>query len=139
MEAFRKAIFAWALVPLFTGAMAILVGPPFWGLVGMELSAAGFSDPILDSQVRFLGTVWLGYGVLICVCARDLQKYAGLLRGALLLVLLGGIARLASIALVGMPGSTPGVLIITTVLIAELLLMPALLWWQQKLVQSPPG
>jgi hypothetical protein len=103
MEAFKKGILAWAVVPLITGAIAILVGPPFWRLVGMELSAPGFSDPILDSQVRFLGTVWFGYGVLMCVCARDLKKYAGLLRTALLLVFLGGIARLASIAVVGMP------------------------------------
>jgi hypothetical protein len=53
----------------------------------------------------------------------------------LLLVFLGGIARLASIAVVGMPGSIPGVLIISTVLIAELLLMPALLWWQRRVMQ----
>jgi hypothetical protein len=135
MEAFKKGILAWAVVPLITGAIAILVGPPFWRLVGMELSAPGFSDPILDSQVRFLGTVWFGYGVLMCVCARDLKKYAGLLRTALLLVFLGGIARLASIVVVGMPGSIPGVLIISTVLIAELLLMPALLWWQRRVMQ----
>lgn len=139
MEAFKKAIIAWAVVPLFTGTMAILVGPAFWKLVGMELSAPGFSDPILDSQVRFLGTIWLGYGVLMCLCARDLQNYAGLLRGALLLVFLGGIARLLSIAVVGIPGNTPGVLIITTVLIAELLLMPALLWWQHRVMQLQPG
>jgi hypothetical protein len=77
MEAFKKGILAWAVVPLITGAIAILVDPPFWRLVGMELSAPGFSDPTLDSQVRFLGTVWFGYGVLMCVCARDLKKYAG--------------------------------------------------------------
>ncbi len=132
MEAFKKAILAWALVPLFTGCMAILVGPPFWRLVGMQLSAPGFSDPILDSQVRFLGTIWLGYGVLLCACARDLERYSGVLRGALFLVFLGGIARLASIAVVGIPDTAPGVLIIVTVLVAELLLMPALLWWQHR-------
>ena len=135
MQAFRNAILAWALVPLVTSVMAILIGPAFWQAVGLELSKAGISDPILDSQVRFLGTIWFGYGVLLCVCASDLDKYGRLLRGALFLVFLGGVARLASIAQVGMPGSSAGTAIITVVLIAELVLMPLLIWWQRKLWQ----
>ena len=86
MKAFKNAIVVWALIPLFTGAMAILLGPSFWQNAGLELSPAGISDPMLDSQVRFLGTIWFGYGVLLCVCISDLQKYANLLRGALFLV-----------------------------------------------------
>ena len=139
MKAFKNAIVVWALIPLFTGAMAILLGPSFWQNAGLELSPAGISDPLLDSQVRFLGTIWFGYGVLLCVCVRDLQKYANLLRGALFLVFLAGIARLVSVAQVGVPDSSAGLLIITAVLIAELVLMPLLIWWQYRVIPKEPA
>jgi hypothetical protein len=135
MKSFKNAILVWALIPLFTGVMAILLGPSFWQNAGLELSAAGISDPMLDSQVRFLGTIWFGYGVLLCVCVSDLEKYANLLRGALFLVFLAGIARLVSVAQVGMPDSSAGSLTITAVLVAELVLMPVLIWWQYRVVR----
>lgn len=132
MKAFKTAVFIWALLPLLTGLMDIIVGPSAWAGVGVMLSPAGFADQVLDSQVRFLGTLWFGYGVLLLCCIRQPQKYAAILRGALAIIFIGGIARLISIAQAGMPETESGRGFIVVALVIELILMPALLWWQHR-------
>lgn len=133
MKAFRITVLIWALLPLVTGLVDVLVGPSAWQGIGANLSERDFVDPVLDSQVRFVGLIWFGYGALLCFCLQDLQKYARLLRAALMLVFMGGIARLLSVFLVGMPDSGAGQGFIIFALVIELVLMPALLWWQSKL------
>ena len=133
MKAFKTTVFVWALLPLLTGLMDIVVGPSAWQGIGVGLSEAGFADAVLDSQVRFLGTMWLGYGVLLLVCLRNIHKYAGILQGAFLFVFLGGIGRVISIVQAGMPAANPGYGFIIFALVIELVLMPLLMLWCYRL------
>jgi hypothetical protein len=71
------------------------------------------------------------YGILLIVCANDLAKYAAILRVLLWVFFAGGIARLVSIAAVGMPPAAVVVLLIT-----ELVLPPLLLWALQRELRS---
>ena len=138
MKGFKIAIIIWALLPIITGVMDVIVGPSAWQGIGVGLSAQSFGDSVLDSQVRFLGTVWISYGALLLVCVKDLQKYANILRGALLVVFIGGIARVISVAQVGMPDTEAGPGFIVFALVIELAVMPALLLWQHKVMKSDP-
>ena len=70
MKGFRIAIVVFALLPIATGLADIVIGTSAWKGIGVGISEEGFKDSVLDSQIRFLATIWLGYGVLLCLCAR---------------------------------------------------------------------
>ena len=133
MKAFKTVVVIWALLPLLTGLMDIVVGPSAWRNIGVDLSDLGFEDSVLDSQIRFVGTVWFGYGILLLACLKDLQKYAAILQGAFFIVFIGGLARVLSILSVGMPGTSTGDGFIVFALVIELLAMPALMFWFYRL------
>jgi phosphosulfolactate synthase (CoM biosynthesis protein A) len=132
MKAFKTAVVVWALLPLITGLMDVIVGPSAWQGIGVGLSAAGFADSVLDSQVRFIGTIWFGYGVLLLVCLKDVEKYSAILQGAFLIVFLGGIGRVISVFQAGMPEANPGHGFIIFALVIELVIMPLLMLWQRR-------
>lgn len=135
MRVFKISVVIWALLPLLTGLMDIIVGPSAWKNIGVDLGPTEFSDSVLDSQIRFVGTVWFGYGVLLLICLKNLEKYASILQGAFLIVFLGGLARLLSILFVGMPESSTGTGFIIFALVIELVLMPFLMIWLRKLMR----
>jgi hypothetical protein len=135
MKGFRIAIVVFALLPIATGLADIVIGTSAWKGIGVSLSEEGLKDSVLDSQIRFLATIWLGYGVLLCLCARDPQKYANILRGALLLAVVGGIARLISLSQVGMPASESGSRFVVFALVIEFVVVPLLLLWQHKALE----
>ena len=100
-------------------------------MLGAQVPKAAANDPVLDSQNRFYGVIFSLYGILLIVCASDLAKYATILRWLLWVLFAGGIARLVSIAVVGMPPAPVVVLLIT-----ELVLPPLLLWGLQRELRS---
>lgn len=136
MKGFRIAVGIFALIPLLTGLGDVVKGVAVWQGLGADLTEAGFHDPVLDSQVRFLATVWFGYGLLLCFCLTDFEKYAGVLRGALVFAFLGGVARVISILQVGMPETEMGSTFVIVALIIEFLVIPILLVWQYFLLRS---
>lgn len=134
MKAFKISVFVFALIPLLTGIGDVLLGVSVWKGLGVSLTDAGFLDSVLDSQVRFMATIWFGYGVLLCVCLRDLDRYANILRGALAFAFIGGIARVISIVQVGMPESEIGRTFIIFALVIEFVAIPLLIIWQHRLM-----
>ena len=96
-------------------------------LLGAVMPDSVLHDPVLDSQNRFYGTSFALYGVLLLVGVGDLQKYATVVRCTLWCLFAGGIARLVSIAIAGMP--TKPVLML---LASELLVPPLTLWWLRR-------
>lgn len=136
MKAFKIAVTVFAFLPLLTGAGDVALGVAVWEGIGVNLSEAGFRDSVLDSQVRFMATIWFGYGVLLCVCLRDLEKYGSILRGALFVAVLGGVARSISIFQVGMPETTLGSGFIIFALVIEFVGVPLLMWWQSRLMKA---
>ncbi len=120
-----------APVPVLVGLFHFFMGAGADALLGAKLPAEVLSDPVLDSQNRFYGTVFMGYGVLVFLCAADLRKYASILRTAAAFIFLGGVARMISVFLHGLP--TPPVVALIAI---ELIGMPLLLWWHTRVLRN---
>jgi len=136
MKAFKIAVIVFAFIPFLTGIGDVILGVAVWEGIGVNLSEAGFVDSVLDSQVRFMATIWFGYGLLLCICLRNLEKYKNILSGALMFTILGGIARVISITQVGMPESETGSGFIIFALVIEFLAVPLLMLWQHRLMKT---
>ena len=79
---------------------------------------------VQDSHVRFLGGVWLGVGLLFAAAAVKLEVLRPIVCAAMVLVIVGGVSRLS--------GGVSDLLLEPAVgpsLVAEVVLMPLLLWW----------
>ena len=114
------------MAPLFclVGALHLVFGVGADVMLGAALPAGAVADPVLDSQNRFYGVAFTLYGVLLYLCATDIDRYAPVLKALLWVFFAAGLARLVSIAVVGLPSLF--VLLLTA---TELLLPPPLLWW----------
>lgn len=113
-----------SLLAQLTGAMDVIVGVAGQANIGVGAAAAGPFDPVLDSQVRFLGAVWFGLGAIQLVCLGDLRRYGAILQLCFGIVFLGGIGRVLSLLQVGQPASGTGPAFIAVALIIELVLVP---------------
>jgi hypothetical protein len=133
MQAFALLLKLLAPVPIIVGLLHVTLGAGTEVLLGANVPADVLKDPVLDSQNRFYGAIFMAYGPLLFLCARDLHRHALLLRIVGGFVFLGGIARLASVALQGLP-SVPVVGLIAI----ELVGMPLLLLWHAHLLQRNP-
>ncbi len=133
MRAFKTILYLLAVIPLITGALNLGMGFRAQELIGAQLSPEGFLDPLLNSQMRFYGAIWFGYGVLLFVCLSDMDKYSSLLRGSLAIVFLGGLGRTASLVQFGMPAEALGTAFVIAVWMIEIIGVPLLLWWHSQL------
>lgn len=118
MSIFPWAVRAACLVPLLAGGAGALTG-------------LGFLDtalpPAADSHARYLSGLLLGIGLLGLWCAqrpRDRAPFAALT----LIVVVGGLARLAGWVLAGVPPLSAQL-----PLIMELGVVPSLWVWQRRL------
>lgn len=111
-------------IALLTGAMDVLVGVAGQANIGVGAAAAAPFDPVLDSQVRFLGAVWLGLGVIQLACLGDLRRYGPILQLCFAIVLLGGAGRALSLVQVGYPPTAGGFRFVAVALAIELMLVP---------------
>lgn len=95
------------------GAFHLALGVRADVSLGADLSAGAITDPALDSQNRFYGVSFTLNGVLLLLCASNIEKYATVLRCVLWVFFAGGIARLASMAIHGVP--PPSILVLLAV------------------------
>jgi hypothetical protein len=124
MRFVRTTTVVLSALALLTGAMDVILGVAGQANIGVGTAAAAPVDPVLDSQVRFLGAIWLGLGAIQLVCLRDLHRYGAILQLCFAIVLLGGIGRTLSLLQVGQPVSGVGSAFVAVALIIELLLVP---------------
>lgn len=82
------------------------------------------TNAVMDSEDRFYATLFLGFGLAVIWCARDLDAGKKPLGALLVVFFAGGIARLISLAIVGSPG---GLFLFLGAL--ELMLPPIFWWW----------
>lgn len=114
-----------SLIALLTGSMDVIVGVAGQANIGVGTAASPPFDPVLDSQVRFLGAVWLGLGAIQLICLRDLRRYGAILETSYAVVVLGGVGRALSLAQAEhTPGGT-GLSFIGFALFIELALVPS--------------
>ena len=81
------------------------------------------TNAIMDSEDRFYATLFLGFGLAIIWCARDLDRREKPLAALLAVFFAGGIARIVSLVSVGSPGP------LFLFLGALELILPPLFWW----------
>ena len=80
----------------------------------------------MDSEDRFYATLFLGFGIAMVWCARDLAVRRGVYLALLATFFTGGLARIASAIAVGLPS-------LLFVLLGSLeLILPPLLWWWHR-------
>jgi hypothetical protein len=115
-----------SLIPIGTGVVTLLgLKDPIYRTLGLPPA------PILDSNLRFFGGVWLGLGLGMLWLVPSIEQQGVLFRALWLAVFLGGIGRLLSWISVGAP---PKPFIGFTLL--ELAGAPLLIYWQYWLAQS---
>lgn len=129
MPAFTIFLKWLAPVPVLVGLLHLLLGLRADVLLGASLPAATLADPVLDSQNRFYGVSFMAYGVLLYLCATDIRKYAPVFVTLIGFLFLGGVGRLVSVTLHGMP--SPPVAALAAI---ELVGMPLLLLWFSRLM-----
>lgn len=110
------------LVP-FSAALAGIAGGGAWlekGRVATDL----------DSHFRYLSGIFLGVGVAFASCISAIERRGPRFRLLGMMVVAGGLARLVSLAAVGMPGG--GMLF---GFVMELGVVPLLVLWQARLAR----
>jgi hypothetical protein len=113
------------VIPVLTG-LAGVVG-------GLQFSPDDTSDtPYFDSEYRFISVWWVAAGVLLWWSLREPQHRATVTRSLLAVMVLGGLARLLGVALVGLPPAP-----FQVSMAVELLLIPALLVWHWRVFPAP--
>ncbi|GEC55813.1 uncharacterized protein YjeT (DUF2065 family) [Bradyrhizobium japonicum] len=87
-----------ALVPILTGIITMLgVSDPLYASSGVP------TLPVLDSNLRFFGGVWLGLGLALVWLVPRIESEGVLFRVVWGGIFLGGIGRLLSMLMVGLP------------------------------------
>lgn len=119
------------LIPIVTGSLSIVLGVSALRVVGGFITSEMSSNIVLDSEIRFLGAVWLGVGVLVYWTIPSIDKQTTLFRLLMGTIFLGGIGRSLSAFLIG----TPPTLFIA-IIVLELIGMPLLMLWQSLISTS---
>jgi len=138
MRAFKTVVLLLALIPLSTGLLDLFLGLQAPKSIGMALSDVDLRDPILNSQVRFFGAVWMGTGLLMLLSAARIERYALVLKVILIVLTVAGLGRLVSLQQFGLPATQIGVAFIFTTIILEIVVVPLLLLWQHVMERSRP-
>jgi multisubunit Na+/H+ antiporter MnhG subunit len=119
-------------------AMVVLGAVPvLTGLIGLT----GLDDPLyarlhltpdatLDSNLRFYSGVWLGLGLAAWWLVPRIERETSLYRALWLMIFLGGVGRLLSLASAGLP-----MLPFVGFTALEIAGAPLLIWWHARLVR----
>lgn len=114
------------LIPVITGCISLM------GVTDPLYVAAGIPhDPLLDSNLRFFAGVWLGLGLTLLWLVPRIDTQTAIFRILCGMIFLGGVGRLLSMVLIGLP---PLPFIGFTLL--EIVGAPLLVWWQSRIRKS---
>ena len=117
-----------ALIPILTGAITMMgVHDPLYAALDLP------GNPLLDSNLRFLGGVWLGLGLAAFWMVPRLRAQTVLFRVVWGAIFIGGLGRLLSMLVVGSP---PAPFIAFTVL--EIVGAPLFVGWHARVVNPLP-
>lgn len=118
------AIAVLALIPLFAGIFGVVRGPAF-----LDVPSPWPTD--LDSHFRFLSGVFLMLGLIFYSTIPNIERKGERFRLGALMIVAGGLARLLSLGLHGVPsfGHVGG-------LVMELIVVPLLVLWQARVARA---
>ena len=116
------------VVPVLTGVLTMLgLGDPIYASAGLQPHA------LLDSNLRFFGGLWLVLGLAVFWLVPRIEQETALFRVLWLMIFMGGIGRLLSMLIAGLP---PIPFMGFTAL--EIVGAPLFIGWQARLV-APNG
>ena len=118
-----------AAFAIVTGALDLSFGSALLAHSGARLGDAA-TDPLLDSQMRYLGATWAGFGGVLWWAAGDLVSRGTVLKILAAAVFAGGLGRLASEMVMG-----PSGVLVKGFIALELLGPPVVLLFRARLVQ----
>ncbi|MTI45501.1 uncharacterized protein DUF4345 [Roseibium hamelinense] len=120
---FKGLVALLAFIPVFIGLTGVVLGTSF---PGFDLTAPGIDA---DSHLRFLSAIFLAVGLGFWSCCLRIGAYQARFEMLCILVFAGGLGRLLSAVLEGLPsaGHTVG-------LFMELVVVPYLLLWSRRSV-----
>ena len=95
---FLRILSVTAIIP---GILHIILGLNADVMLGADVSSQSLNDPVLDSQNRFYGTTFMLFGAVFLVVASDLERYAAILKCAIWILFIAGLARGISVWLHG--------------------------------------
>jgi hypothetical protein len=125
-RALQIATFILALVPIVTGVLGMMgLGDPLYA--GANLPG----DATLDSNLRFYAGVWFGLGLAALWLLPRIERETTLFRALWLMIFIGGLGRLLSLALVGLP--FPPFVGFT---VLEVVGAPLFVWWQRRVASD---
>jgi Domain of unknown function (DUF4345) len=112
-------------IPIMTGIIGMFgINDPLYASAGLPPSA------LLDSNLRFFSGVWLGLGVAMYWIIPTIEKQTLLFRTLWGMIFIGGIGRLISMLMVGLP---PAPFVGFTAL--EIAGAPLLVLWQARVAR----
>jgi hypothetical protein len=115
-----------SLIPIVTGIITMAgVADPLYASLDLPRS------PLLDSNLRFLGGIWLGLGLAMLYLVPSIERQTVLFRALWGAVFLGGIGRALSALLIGLP---PVPFIGFTAL--EIVGAPLFIFWQKRVADT---
>jgi predicted membrane channel-forming protein YqfA (hemolysin III family) len=86
------------IVPIATGLIGMSgISDPIYASIGLP------ANPLLDSNLRFFGGVWFGLGLALYWLIPKIEKQTVLFRAIWGMIFVGGIGRLISMLLIGLP------------------------------------
>jgi hypothetical protein len=119
-----------AVFAIVTGALDVLTGTELLTRGGAHLGEAA-GDAVLNSQIKYWGAVWCGFGVALWWSTNDLQARPGILFILLGTVFLGGIGRTLSALIYG-----AGPPMLTAFILIELIGPVAVFTWYRWLNEA---
>ena len=133
----RRAFFvAMGLLLLIPGIAGPTIG--FLGIDGLaalfRIEGGTSAAPALRNHLRAIGWMFFSLVPLVVWSLRDLRPRAGAFRIVMGCAFLAGFARLTGRLVDGSTGVLPMAL-----MIIELVVLPALLWWHSRLLRAEPA
>ena len=115
-----------AAVPVATGVISMSgIDDPLYS------SAVLPPSTLLDSNLRFFGGVWFGLGIAMYGIIPNIEKQTSLFRALWGMVFAGGIGRIISMLMLGLP---PAPFVGFTIL--EILGAPLIVLWQTRVART---
>jgi Domain of unknown function (DUF4345) len=105
------------------GIAAVLIALAHIALGPASIPGSMPVNATMDSEDRFYAAIFLGFGIAVLWCARDIERRARFIRFLVALFFLGGCARVVSMVFVGPPN------LLFQSLTALELLLPPLVWF----------
>lgn len=133
---FKGLCRALALIAIITGLGDLTLGAAMQKPLGLLLDAVAINEPLLNSQIRFLGAVWFGYGLGLWLALRSISRHSALILGLLAVLVVGGVGRVLALLVNGLPASVTAGGFILFALAIELVLAPVLMLWLSRYAQK---